>query len=120
VTRIKQAANLYPYKETYRTWPGPNSNTFTAFIARQLPELHLDLPPTAIGKDFLPPGKMIVPSPSQTGLQLSLYGLAGVTLGLEEGIEFNMLTLNFGLDPFDLALKLPGIGRVDGLKSVYP
>ena len=36
---IRAAVARYPYLHKYRTWPGPNSNTFTAFIARQVPEL---------------------------------------------------------------------------------
>ncbi len=31
---IKEAAESYPYPESYRLWPGPNSNTFTAYVAR--------------------------------------------------------------------------------------
>ena len=50
---IEQAVQDYPYRHTYRTWPGPNSNTFMGWIARQVPELGLDLPPRAIGKDFI-------------------------------------------------------------------
>ena len=40
-------------RNTYSVWPGPNSNTFIAWIGRIVPELRLDLPPTAIGKDWL-------------------------------------------------------------------
>ena len=43
----------YPYANTYSLWPGPNSNTFTAWIARAVPELETDLPATAIGKDYI-------------------------------------------------------------------
>lgn len=54
IDRVEQAVAAYPYPDRYRAWPGPNSNTFTAFVARRVPELGLDLPPTAIGKDWLP------------------------------------------------------------------
>src|SRR5205807_833793 len=27
----------YPYTDRYNVWPGPNSNTFTAYLARHLP-----------------------------------------------------------------------------------
>jgi hypothetical protein len=43
-----------PYPNTYRPWPGPNSNTFLAHIARQVPELVIQLPSNAVGKDHLP------------------------------------------------------------------
>ena len=53
IERIEAAVQNYPYADTYRIWPGPNSNTFTAFVLRDVPELRVDLPPTAIGKDYL-------------------------------------------------------------------
>jgi hypothetical protein len=112
IDRVEAAVRHYPYPETYLTWPGPNSNTFTAFIGRAVPELHLDLPPTAVGKDFLPGGAPIALAPSGTGAQLSLFGLAGILLGWEEGLEVNLLGLTFGLDWNRPALKLPGVGRL--------
>lgn len=112
IARVEAAVLAYPYPASYRTWPGPNSNTFTAFVARRVPELRLDLPPTAIGKDYLPGGVPVGLSPSGTGIQLSLFGLAGVLLGWEEGVEVNLLGLTFGLDLNRPALKLPGVGRL--------
>src|SRR5882672_2834413 len=44
IGRIDKAAHDYPYANTYTLWPGPNSNTFTAWIARAVPELQVDLP----------------------------------------------------------------------------
>lgn len=72
----------------------------------------LDLPPTAIGKDYLADGSLVGPSPSGTGFQVSLFGLAGVLLAVEEGVEVNILGLTYGIDPLDLAVKLPGLGRL--------
>ena len=112
IAKIEQAVKSYPYPSSYRTWPGPNSNTFTAYVARKVPELRLDLPPTAIGKDYLPDGAIAAPSPSGTGVQLSLAGLLGVLVGLEEGVEINLLGLSLGIDLNTPALRLPGLGRV--------
>jgi hypothetical protein len=112
IDKLEAAVNQYPYPDIYKNWPGPNSNTFTAFIARQVPELRMQLPPNAIGKDFLLHGDIFAYSPSGTGAQLSFYGILGILVGLEEGIEVNILTLTIGIDPLRLALKLPGIGRV--------
>ncbi len=112
IDRLEAAVGAYPYPATYRTWPGPNSNTFTAFVGRSVPELRLDLPPTAVGKDFLPGGAPVGLAPSGTGVQVSVLGLAGVLVGWEEGLEVNVLGLTFGLDWNRPALKLPGVGRL--------
>src|SRR5271167_3929164 len=109
---ITVAVARYPYPHEYRAWPGPNSNTFTAFIARQVPELGLDLPSNAVGKDFLPGGAWFAAAPSGSGFQVSLYGLAGLLIAPAEGLELNLLGLNFGIDAIAPALKLPAIGRL--------
>jgi hypothetical protein len=111
IAKVEAAVASYPYRDRYRTWPGPNSNTFIAHIARVVPELRLDLPPTAIGKDFLTDGALVGWSPSGRGAQLSIFGLAGVLVGWEEGLEVNLLGLTFGIDLKEPALKLPGVGR---------
>lgn len=112
IDRLEAAVDAYPFKDDYRTWPGPNSNTFTAHIARSVPELGLELPPTAIGKDFLANGNLFAPTPSGTGYQMSLLGLLGLSLGRDEGLEVNLLGLTLGIDPMDLAIKLPAVGRI--------
>jgi hypothetical protein len=38
-SNAKDDGSRYPYPNEYRAWPGPNSNTFTAYIAREVPEL---------------------------------------------------------------------------------
>lgn len=113
--RIKAAVLSYPYADRYTAYPGPNSNTFVAHVARAVPELRVDLPPTAIGKDYLPES-LAATTPSGTGVQANLFGLLGVMVGYEEGVEVNVLGLTFGIDPLDLALKLPMVGRL-GLTS---
>lgn len=112
IERIEAAIQAYPYPDAYRTWPGPNSNTFTAYIGRSVPELGLELPPTAIGKDYMPGGAAFSPTPSGTGYQVSLFGLLGVSLGLAEGLEINLLGCTIGIDPGDFAIKLPGVGAL--------
>ncbi len=112
IDRLHKAANDYPYNDTYHVWPGPNSNTFTAFLARAVPELRLELPPTAIGKDYVEWRQIASKSPSGTGIQLSLKGYGGLLLGLEEGLEINVLGLTAGIDLYPPALKLPAVGRI--------
>ena len=117
IERIENCVRLYPYMNTYTMYPGPNSNTFTAWVARQVPDLKLDLPPTAIGKDYLGAG-LVAETPSGTGFQISIFGLLGILVGVEEGFEVNVAGLTFGIDPMDFALKLPGLGRVGRHSSV--
>jgi len=111
IARLDAAARSYPYAHEYTMWPGPNSNTFTAYLGRSVPELELDLPPTAIGKDYLGDSFM-AKTPSGTGYQVSLYGALGVLAAKVEGLEVNVLGLTFGIDPLSPALKLPLLGRL--------
>lgn len=119
ITRIQSAVAAYPYSDAYRLWPGPNSNTFIAHILRAVPELRVDLPATAIGKDFLGP-RLLAVTPSGTGAQLNVFGALGVLAGVEEGIEVNLLGLTFGLNPKRLALKLPLLGNVGLIDIAEP
>ena len=112
IDRIEAAIKSYPYADQYRSYPGPNSNTFLAHIGREVPELRLDLPPTAIGKDYRPLAQPVGVSSTGRGLQASLLGLLGVSIGVEEGVEFNLLGLGFGVDFNKPALRLPLVGRV--------
>jgi len=112
IEQIRAAVAAYPYPQSYRLWPGPNSNTFTAYIGRAVPELGLEMPSNAIGKDYLPNGTLVAAAPSGTGYQLSLFGLAGLLAARREGLELNLLGLTFGIDIASPAIKLPGIGRI--------
>ena len=112
IAKIAEAVETYPYVDEYRLWPGPNSNTFTAYVARKVPELKLDLPVTAIGKDYPVNGALFERTPSGTGYQISLYGVLGILLSRQEGLELNLIGLSFGIDFARPALKLPFIGRL--------
>jgi len=112
IAKIAEAVETYPYVDEYRLWPGPNSNTFTAYVARKVPELKLDLPVTAIGKDYPVNGTLFERTPSGTGYQISLYGVLGILLSRQEGLELNLIGLSFGIDFARPALKLPFIGRL--------
>ena len=116
IPAIQKAAEAYPYAGEYVVFPGPNSNTFIAYIIRNVPELVCELPPTALGKDFLGYDRYWAKSESKTGYQFSIRGLFGFTAGLDEGIELNIAGLVFGIDFLRPALKLPFIGRI-GMKE---
>ena len=53
IDAIDKAAREYPWKDTYKAFPGPNSNTFVAWIAKQVPDLDLHLPFSAIGSGYV-------------------------------------------------------------------
>ncbi len=113
VAAVPKAVESYPYPNTYVVWPGPNSNTFIAHIAREIPDLRLTMPGNAIGKDFTG-WKFITTSPSGTGLQISLGGALGLMLAADEGLEINVLGLVIGANPRNMSLTLPSVGRFPG------
>jgi hypothetical protein len=113
IPKIEAAVRDYTYSRAgdYRIWPGPNSNSFTAAVLRAVPELGVMLPPNAVGRDFRP-GFYAGLTDSGTGIEVNLYGYAGVKLAWAEGVEVNLLGLVAGLDVRHPALKLPGFGRI--------
>jgi hypothetical protein len=119
IPKVRAAVARYPYGRygDYAVWPGPNSNSFTAYVLGAIPESGIALPPTAVGKDWRVDRSLLGLTPSGTGVQLSLGGFFGVTVGWVEGIEVNVLGLVAGFDLRRPALKLPGIGRI-GLGAV--
>lgn len=122
IPKIEAAVRAYPYRQagSYRIWPGPNSNSFVATLARDLPDFNPVLPAVALGKDFIADGLRVGPAPSNTGWQVSAYGLLGVTLAREEGFELNILGLVAGLDLAHFAIKLPSFGEIGfGAPPVY-
>ena len=94
-------------------WPGPNSNSFVAYVlARPFPRPASPCrrPPSA--RTGAAGRGIFGLTPSGTGIQLSLGGLLGVSVGWVEGVEINVLGLVAGIDIRRPALKLPGFGRI--------
>jgi len=52
IEQVDAAARRYPWAREYRLFPGPNSNTFPAWIGLQVPALGLELPLRAIGSGY--------------------------------------------------------------------
>ena len=52
IPQIVAAVNRYPWANEYTLFPGPNSNTFPAWVGLQVPELGLELPFSAIGSGY--------------------------------------------------------------------
>jgi hypothetical protein len=114
IPKIRAAVASYPYKRSgdYSVWPGPNSNSFVAYLLSAIPEAGIALPPTAVGKDFRVWSDVFGLTSSGTGVQVSFGGLLGITVGWVEGVEVNVLGLVAGIDIRRPALKLPGLGRI--------
>jgi hypothetical protein len=51
IKAVLEKAKDYPYCELYRYWPGPNSNTFAAWVLRQAGVNH-PLDRKAIGRNY--------------------------------------------------------------------
>ena len=113
IPKVRAAVAHYPHKRSgdYSAWPGPNSNSFAAYVLAAIPEAGIALPPTAVGKDWRVDARVFGLTPSGTGIQLSFGGLLGFTIGWIEGVEVNVLGLVAGIDLRRPALKLPGLGR---------
>jgi len=50
---VHDAVQSYPFGAEYTMWPGPNSNSFTAWVGLEAPQLQLDLPLKAIGQSWM-------------------------------------------------------------------
>lgn len=113
IPKVERAIAAYPFNEDgdYRIWPGPNSNSFVAAVLRAVPELGVALPSNAMGRDFRD-GFYAGLTDSRTGVELNLWGLAGLKLAWVEGVEVNLLGLVAGLDLRHPGIKLPGYGRI--------
>lgn len=113
VTDIREAVERYPYGDHggYTLFPGPNSNSFVAWVAREVDGLDVRLPPNAIGKDFSEGWLSVLPTPSNTGWQVSFGGFAGAAFGWAEGIEIHFMGSTLGLDFTRPAVKIPFVGR---------
>jgi hypothetical protein len=120
IAKLPRAVASYPNPDTYHAWPGPNSNTFIAYLGRALPELRLTLPATAIGKDYLPLGQLFAKAPSGTGVQFSVSGLVGVLAGPDDGVELNVLGLVTGVGVEPWTVKLPGVGALPSSSPSVP
>ena len=53
IDKVHGAALSYPFDREYTMWPGPNSNSFTAWIGLEVPELNLNLPTKALGQSWM-------------------------------------------------------------------
>lgn len=64
IDQVHKAALSYPYAREYTMWPGPNSNSFIAWVGLEVPELNLELPAKALGQGWM---KSIYPELKDAG-----------------------------------------------------
>jgi hypothetical protein len=99
---------VYPDREQYCAWPGPNSNTYVAWVLRRA-GVWADLEPRGIGKDYLGPAGVAITA-GGTGAQVET-SLLGLKVGVRDGIELHFLYFTLGLDALRPAVKTP-FGRL--------
>ncbi len=114
IPKIESSIAVYPNstKGSYVLWPGPNSNTFVAWVVRHTEGFNATLSPLAVGKDFLGRGFQMAEAPSKTGYSFSWNGYLGLTLAKQEGLELHLIGGTIGIDPMHLGIKLPGLGQL--------
>jgi hypothetical protein len=114
IPEFEAAIAGYPYSHRgdYHIWPGPNSNTFTAHVLREVPEFGGFLPPNATGRDFAPGFFDADWSAEALDLHVTFGGLAGFAAGKVSGFELHFMGLVAGLDFRNPALKIPAAGAI--------
>jgi hypothetical protein len=104
-TCLREASGAYRTEVgSYRMFPGPNANTYVAFLLRRC-GIHIELPSTAIGKDYVGwvgAGR----TESGTGVVLGTVPLA-LRLGLKEGFEVQLFALPFGVHFWPPGITVP-------------
>lgn len=105
---VLQRSGAYPERDRYHAWPGPNSNTYVAWVLREA-RVGADLDPLAVGKDWLG----IVgagTTTTRTGVQVE-SPLVGTKIGLKDGVELHLFCATFGIGLWPPAIKTP-FGRL--------
>ncbi len=107
------AAQITAFAKTYdasihKPWPGPNSNTFTDALLRNVKGLSGVLDHNGVGKDD---SWRAGPTAGGTGLEIQ-SPLLGVEAGLKEGVNLNLMGLTAGVGIWPPAVKIPFIPRL--------
>lgn len=98
----------YPARDRYFAWPGPNSNTYVAWILRRA-AVSADLGPRGIGGNYLGVCGAAVTT-TRTGAQVETPVL-GLKAGLLDGMEVHLIGFTAGVGFWPPAVKTP-LGRV--------
>lgn len=92
----------------YRSYPGPNSNTFMEKMIREVDGVSAVLDHNAIGKEK---GFYAGRTTGGTGLKLQTP-VIGVALGLKEGVEVSALGLSAGVSFYPLSVRIPFLPKI--------
>lgn len=102
VSGIEKVATNYD-ASIYRAYPGPNSNTFAAHLIREVDGISATLDHNAVGKEW---GFHLGRTTGGGGCEIQTP-LAGLALGVKEGIEISLLGFSGGISFYPPALKIP-------------
>lgn len=98
----------------YRPWPGPNSNTFTERIMREVDGVSGVLEHNGVGKDH---GIYFGRTTGRTGLEFHATFM-GLAVGLKEGVEVNLMGLTMGVGIWPPSIKIPFLPEIPFRKEV--
>jgi len=114
IPKIEKAVVNYPHRERggYTLWPGPNSNSFVAYVLNEVPEIGIAPPANAVGRDYLSSDRFINIDPDWMNIQMTYRGYFGFALGRRSGFELHFIGLTAGFDLLNPAIKVPGFGRI--------
>jgi hypothetical protein len=100
----RKEQHYYREHADYFPIPGPNSNTIVDYMLRHC-GIHVELPATAIGRDYRGPIGASVTSVG-TGVQVETW-LLGFKIGLQEGVEVHVLDLALGVHLWPPGITVP-------------
>ena len=92
----------------YRSYPGPNSNTFIEKMSKEVDGLSVILDHNAIGKehDFY-----LGKTAGGTGVKVQTP-ILGVAVGLREGVELSGLGLSAGVNLWPPSIRVPFLPKI--------
>ena len=105
LAEVLDRAADYPLRERYLAWPGPNCNTFAAWVLREA-GVSSDMGPKSLGENYLGPVAGAGWTPGGTGVHLESSS-AGVRAGWREGVELHLCAFVFGVDVWTPGVKTP-------------
>ena len=102
---LLERAPSYPFEDDYEAYPGPNSNTFAVWLAREIDGLAFQPYSTAIGQNYTAGGRLGI-TPNGTGVELESAWI-GLELGLAEGVRVELAGLALGVGLWPPRVELP-------------